>query len=560
MRLAEEHWPKQSHNTSEDNEIALAEIVKRPRSTTHSLVTLANDHCKLVKISNVVDCHRYSSKMKLLRVTAYVLRFVALLRRRADVTTSLLTAEDLKKAEVLWIKDVQSSAFSEEIQHMRTGQTRSNQRVNHLRLFFDAEGIIRCEGRLENSTIQLDAKKPILLPSKHYVTGLIIDERHAMVQHNGIKATLNCVRERYWILRGREAVKRVLRKCFMCKKLEGKPYPTPKAPSLPSWRVSDDPPFTHTGLDFAGPLFVKEDVTTAKPKLRKVYVTLFTCASTRAVHLELLINLSTDAFLQAFRRFSSRRGTPRTLISDNAKTFKSAAKELSTIKRSNEVERYLSNKGVTWEFITEKAPWHGGFWERLIKSVKRCLKKSIGRASLSFEELRTILIEIESTLNSRPLTYVYDDEEGILYPLTPSALIYGRRTTTTPNDNHYEIVSTNRSLTRRATYQRKILNEFTKQWRKEYLLSIRECAKSKTSNLVEDSIAIGDIVILKDEGSARIFWKLAKVEELIRSKDNVVRSAKIRVLNNQNRKPVLLRRPIQHLIPLEVRAEQQTKN
>ncbi|CAB3977862.1 Hypothetical predicted protein [Paramuricea clavata] len=188
------------------------------------------------------------------------------------------------------------------------------------------------------------------------------------------------------------------------------------------------------------------------------------------------------------------------------------------------------------------------------QSVKRCLKKSIGRATLSFEELRTILIEIESTLNNRPITYIYDDEEGISYPLTPSCLLYGRRTTTTPNDSQFEIVSTNESLTRRARHHKTLLKEFTKQWRREYLLSIREAARS-SNNGTRDVIVEGDIVILKNESTKRLFWKIAMVEELIRSIDGVVRSAKIRVLNSETRKPIIIRRPIQHLIPLEIRSK-----
>jgi hypothetical protein len=185
-------------------------------------------------------------------------------------------------------------------------------------------------------------------------------------------------------------------------------------------------------------------------------------------------------FLTAFRRFVSRRGMPRKILTDNAKTFKAAAKEVAKIYRSNNVKRYLADKGVSWEFITEKAPWHGGFWERLIKSTKRCLKKQIGRTSLTFEELRTILVEIEATLNNRPLTYVYDDEQVVSYPLTPASLIYGRRIATTPNESHYEIVSTNKSLTKRAKYQARVLKNFTDQRRKEYLLSIRESSVKKS--------------------------------------------------------------------------------
>lgn len=132
-------------------------------------------------------------------------------------------------------------------------------------------------------------------------------------------------------------------------------------------------------------------------------------------------------------------------------------------------------------------------------------KKSIGRATLSFEELRTLLVEIESTLNNRPITYIYADEEGISYPLiiTPSCLLYGRRKTITANDSQFEIVSTNEYLTRRAKHHKILLKEFTKQWRREYLLSIREAATS-SNNGTRDVTAVGDIVILKNESTKRL--------------------------------------------------------
>ena len=178
------------------------------------------------------------------------------------------------------------------------------------------------------------------------------------------------------------------------------------------------------------------------------------------------------------------------------------------------------------------------------------MKKQIGRTSLTFEELRTILVEIEATLNNRPLTYVYDDEQGVSFPLTPANLIYGRRIETTPNESQYEIVSTNKSLTRRAKYQSRVLKNFKDQWRKEYLLSIRESLR--VQNNKSNIINVGDIVILKNENTSRMYWKLARVENLLRSKDKIVRSAEVKVLSNDNKRTMVLRRPIQHLIPLEV--------
>ena len=134
------------------------------------------------------------------------------------------------------------------------------------------------------------------------------------------------------------------------------------------------------------------------------------------------------------------------------------------ISELKDVKRYFANRRVTWEFITEKAPW--------VRSVKRCLKKAIGLASLSFGELHTLLVEIEATLNNRPLTFVYDDEQSISHALTPSHLIYGRQISSVPNDKHYDIVSTNQLLTKRAKYHQRVLNQFIKQWRTEHLLNL----------------------------------------------------------------------------------------
>ncbi|XP_046860901.1 uncharacterized protein LOC124454137 [Xenia sp. Carnegie-2017] len=286
----------------------------------------------------------------------------------------------------------------------------------------------------------------------------------------------------YWILRGRECIKGVVRGCIKCKKFEGKAFPAAKEACLPSSRVSEEPPFSNTGIDFAGPSYA-----TNNQRMDKVYICLFTCASTRAVHLELVCYLSVLSFLQAFRRFVSRRGLPSRIISDNAKTFKSASREVTNILRSTDIQRELASKGVNWEFIIEKAPWQGGFYERVIQSTKRCLKKTLGRSSMDFEALRTILVEIEATINNRPLTYIYDDQEGISYPLTPSQLIYGRQITLTASYRQFEIISTNRTLSRKAKYQKRLLDQFINRWRTEYLLSVRETSRLLHGAQKEDS-------------------------------------------------------------------------
>ena len=166
------------------------------------------------------------------------------------------------------------------------------------------------------------------------------------------------------------------------------------------------------------------------------------------MHLELVKTLDVEMFLRAFRRFCARRGLPSTIISDNAKTFKSASTEVKRLMRLLRLKKQIIAKGVKWKFITALAPWQGGMWERLIRSMKYCLIKVIGRSLLTFVELNTLLVEVECIINSRPLTYIYDDQDGVSYPLTPSQLINGRNLSLLPNDYHYEIVSTHESLSK----------------------------------------------------------------------------------------------------------------
>ena len=338
--------------------------------------------------------------------------------------------------------------------------------VSQFGLVLDDQRIMRCKGRVNNANIPESSKNRVLLPSRHHFTDLIIQDVHQKIMHSGIRQTLVTLRERFWVLRGREAVKRNISKCVICQRHDGMAFKPPPAPDLPIERVSMEPPFTFTGLDFAGPLYVRgkrEQVSSRSREHNKVVVCLFTCASTRAVHLVLTQGLSVQSFLMAFRRFASRRGLPSKLISDNAKTFRSAWKEIQALSRSQEVLSHLANNRITWTFIVERAPWWGGFWERLIKIVKRCLKNIVGRSTLTLEELNTVLIEIEAVINSRPITYVYDDEESLSYPLTPSQLINGRQITPMPNKGNFEIMSTNNVLTKRAKHQRKVLQQFTGQ-------------------------------------------------------------------------------------------------
>ena len=342
----------------------------------------------------------------------------------------------------------------------------------------------------------------------------------------------------------------------VCRRYAASPCKPSQFADLPSNRVSDDPPFTHIGLDFAGPLYVKEGRRSSQEsdsESNKVYVCLFTCASTRAVHLELTRGLNVKDFLLAFRRFASRRGLPATIQSDNAKTFQSSSKGIRKIARSPEVWRYLTNNRITWNFIVEKAPWWGGYWEKLVRSIKPPIKKVIGRSTVNYNEMCTLLTEVEAVINARPLTFMTTKSQ-FLYPLTPSDLIYGRRITGNPNSQHYETMSTYNSLTKRFKHHRHLLSQFTRRWRNEYLTSLREqFARGSSGRDVYAKFKVGDVIV-KNNSVAQAFWKLAKIDELLPGRDGTVRAAIVTVprgtSSNSNQR---LGRPIQHLIPTEVK-------
>ena len=230
--------------------------------------------------------------------------------------------------------------------------------------------------------------------------------------HNGVRETLAQFRSKYWITKGRQVVKKILSKCNICRRLEGPSYGNPEAPPLPEFRLSSDFAFSKIGVDYAGPMYVKGIYSESKD-VHKVYISLYTCSSSGALHLDLVPDISSKAFVRSLERFVGRRGIPSLIISDNGKTLKGP-----------EVRNYIASKNIKWQFIVEKSPWWGGFYERMVRSVKRCLNKVLRNARLSYEELLTLLIQVEGVLNSRPLTYVYPDQGE---PLTRSHLVLGKR-------------------------------------------------------------------------------------------------------------------------------------
>ena len=261
--------------------------------------------------------------------------------------------------------------------------------------------------------------------------------------------------------------------------------------------------------------------------------------------------MSAPTFLHSFKRFAARWGLPSRVISDNGKAFKAAAKTIQAVLGHKDVKSYFSGLGVKWVFNIPKAPWWGGIFERMVRSTKRCLRKIVGQAKLSYDELLTALTEVEMVLNSWPLTYVSADD--FEEPLTPSHLLIGRRVMSlpdpVPSDDSDEEVTAN-LLSRRSKHLIFTLNRFWKHWRNEYLLELRE-AHRHNKGTDATPVEIGDIVVVHSDKQPRGFWKLGRVERTITGRDGKTRGAAVRVTNRQGR-PTMLHRPIQCLYPLEI--------
>jgi hypothetical protein len=321
----------------------------------------------------------------------------------------------------MWIEYVQIKQYSDVFESITKGDP--NNLVKQLGLYVDKNGILRCGGRLIYAEFSEATRFPILLPKQETLTHLIIEKIHKSLLHSGTSQTLSEIRQNFWIPQGRAIVKRVIKRCKICQRFEGGAYKLPPMAPLPKGRVTVAIPFSKVGIDYFGPLPIKENINS---EMKKIWVCLFTCLITRAIHLELVYDMSAQSFLMCLRRFVATRGTPSEIISDNAQQFKLSKDVLKRVcgdvLQSDLIQNYVSGEKIKWKFIVELAPWMGGFYERLVGLVKRAMRKTIGRKVLFIDQITTLLKECEAVVNSRPLIYVGDDLKSSI-TLTPRHFI-----------------------------------------------------------------------------------------------------------------------------------------
>lgn len=382
---------------------------------------------------------KYSSNTKLMRVTATCCRFFSCLRKLPQSSLdNPLTPMELEESRIFWVRVVQHVWFQTEVQIISRGEhlPRSNPLVR-LTPFIDRHGILRVGGRLHHAQIDTDFKHPIILPRRSPLTTLIIDDAHHRTLHGGTQVTLSFIRRSYWIVGGRAPVRSHILKCVRCTRHRGERAKQLMG-QLPSSHVTPARPFLNSGLDYAGLVTLKTWRGRAARNY-KGYLAIFVCMATSAVHLEVVTDYTTEAFIAAYKRFSSRKGICATLHSDCGTNFVDADAALrqrfeSSSQELRDLATLLANDGTQWIFNPHSASHFGGKWEAAVKSTKHHLLRVIEDTVLTYEELTTIIVQIEAVLNSRPV-YPLSDDANDLSALTPGHFLIGEAPTTIPEPN-----------------------------------------------------------------------------------------------------------------------------
>lgn len=482
---------------------------------------------------------KYSSLSKLVRVFALMQRFKnnSLIKsaNRHLRQVGTLSPQELDYSVLKLTKIAQLESFPEDYKSLiKNSSVSSKSKLLQLNPFMDnITNIIRVGGRILNSKYDFDKKHPVVLPPRHPLTLLIARDQHIRLLHAGPQALLASLREKYWPLSGRNLARKIVHDCTTCFRFNAKPEQYIMG-NLPASRITPARPFLTTGLDYAGP-FLLRDRKGRNFKTSKAYVSLFICFVTKAIHLEVVSDLTTECFLAALKRFMARRGKCSQIFSDNGTNFVGANNELQSFlnNHSFDIETDLANEGINWNFIPPRAPHFGGLWEAGVKSVKYHLKRVVGNASLTYEDFCTVLYQIEACLNSRPLCPLSDDPNDPT-SLTPAHFIIGDSLTTTPDANYQEI---NENRLSRFQRLQQIVQHFWSRWSKEYVTNLQ--IRTKWKQNFQQNLQVGVLVLSKDDGLPPLKWTLGRVTELYYGPDGIVRTVSIRTATGIFKRPVV---------------------
>lgn len=525
------NWPVPDITPNEEGE----EERKRAAVVgTASAVEIFND--RIVSSTN--------SFTTLIRRVAIWQRLIRLLQTKQR-TTGFLRAEELRIAEYTLIRKVQEEVFPNELRAIRKKESvnrRSPLRWYHP--YICENGLLRVGGRLHHSKEADETKHPMILPARHRITRMVFDHYHLRLLHAGPQLLLGTVRQRYWPLGGRNVARQVVHQCVTC--FRSKPKQIRQLMGdLPSSRVTVSRPFSKTGVDFFGPVYIRP--APRKPAV-KAYVAVFVCMCTKAVHMELVSDLSTERFLQALRRFIARRGRCTDLYSDNGTNFVGARNQLQELFRlwkdyshRQDVARFCASEGIDWHFNPPGSPHFGGLWEAAVRSAKHHLLRVIGCNPVLHEDMFTLLVQVEGCLNSRPLTPMSDDPSDF-EPLTPAHFLVGNSLQSLPEVD-LRSVPTNRLKQYQVVQQQ--LQNFWDRWKREYLSQLQGRSKRWSAPV---QFEIGRLVVINDKNQPPNRWRMGRIVDVHPGADGVVRVVTLKTATGE------LKRAIENLCMLPIPA------
>lgn len=489
------------------------------------------------KIKKVEGNHffdRFSSFPSLLRFVAYCSRWIAKSKReRGDLTAHEITAA---RKKILVIEQQYSMPW--EYNHLaETGEVPRRNWMVPLTPFIDHDGLIRVGGRLAHAKIPYDQKHPILLKKGH-LTDLIIRDTHLKTMHGGVDLMERRIRELYWIPAVRSRIKKCTRSCTTCIRFRGVAT-QPIMGQLPETRVNPSATFERTGVDLAGPFSIRASRIKFE-KVIKVWLALFICLATKAVHIEIVSDLTAENFIAAFTRFASRRSVPKHIYSDNGTNFVGSNRAMREAwdKIKAETKRQLAIREIKWHFINPYAPETGGLWERNIRSLKEFARKMANIETMVYEEFLTLVCRIEGILNSRPM-YPGTGQPGEELALTPQHFLTQQAWIPSTAD----FVSHSKSpVTKRWIEVRKLVQHFWDKFSHEYLSTLMKTYKWRhpTRNLQVD-----DVVLIQDPNAVPATWKMGVITAVHPDAEGTVRNVELKTAQKEN-----IRRTANRLVPL----------
>jgi hypothetical protein len=474
---------------------------------------------------------RFSSYSHMIRVVAYVYRFIKICKRRQTYVTPFLTRAELDHAAVAIAKCSQHITFGKLLYELSQNRPITAGPIARLRPFIDSRGLICVGGRLSNADVPETQKHPILLGKSSHLSILVIRHWHEITGHGGPRIVTSLINQSFWILSLNSLIRSVLCKCVTCVRLAAV-NPQPIMSDLPTSRVSECHPFSCVGIDFAGPIVMTEH-RLRKARQFKVYIAVFVCFAVKAVHLEYVSDLSTDAFLASLQRFVARRGLPKDIYTDCGTNFIGASNQLrELVNVSGCKDHLISRFQCTWHFNPPGAPHFGGLWEAAVRSAKRLMTRIMGEHTFSVEELNTMLCRIEAILNSRPLVPLSSDPAEYDC-LTPGHFLIGRPLLSLPE---VYIADTAIPLAQRWKLINQCAQYFWRRWRNEYLNTLQMRNRWMTD---VPNISVNDMVIIKEPNVPPLQWRMARVQEVFPGADGVVRVIRVRTATGTFTRPVV---------------------